>query len=521
MLNTVLWALDHPSESRKLNFQEKAIVCDDADKTAGARGFYTFMKPHCEAGLPSDTQFTHLIKDFPQAVRDVLTNSLAAYKSYKEVSTAYTMRCDAMAKINEARRVSMVRAAGTLRIEDYGDPEGYIARLRKAFRANVAATAESPLKVNEGFFSDDAWKFKTERIIPTEWEGLNRMLGGGVRCGTIGGFLCPSGKGKSTILHNIASQWVKAGQNVAYINIEMHEADISSYVLAPLCPSIPSLSFMRKEPVTARQLAKDDLAKTELGRIKFYNKVFMTDTLITAEFLYDTLRDDEEEQGYKFDAVIIDYINILDCDDKNDKGWENLERMTARLHEVAYATNWAIVSVWQTNRPSKDKDGTATIAGSFNALHKLDWMFSITRENGSDVSTIRTLKRRQDGEDIECRLLFTPEKKQLREVEAEDEDDGVTVNTVVDCDYIHNNLSQKDIITLIHKYSAALNINVPDEERLAARVSKRVGAKGYPNKKGFESKVAVDTVDLPALLKGKPVLGLGEDVIKGANLFNI
>lgn len=526
MVNTLLWVLDNPKAAKSLNFTDLCICSDNEQDTENLRNFYNQLRPHCSNGLPSKEQILHLFNNQSNDFRDYLSSLLDSYHEYITLNTPATIYSKVEKMMVESVWNSTYSTFKNFVPEKYSTPDTLLSQLKKSFSENVASMNEPKFATYYDFDSDDLWNFLTERKIPTDWNGINRMLGGGLRCGTFGGFICQTGRGKSTILHNLATQMIRNGRQVAYINLEMERADLSSLIACPLSPSIDSVWWMRQNPVEAKRRFMSDNATSDNGHIFFIHKNLRRGETITPNEMRDTLLEEEEMRCIKFDVVLIDYLFLMEPDnDDNVESFVSQEIVAQRIHEIASDTGWAIVTMWQKNRPSKDKvKGFSTVAGSYNSSFKVDWLCDVNREDGSDVSEITCLKLRHGGDpDVKVFLQYESRKSQLIEVEGEDAG-GKTLSEIVDLPYIHDNLSQADIVSLIDKWRDELCIDVPrDEKKIADRICKRVNYKKYKNIRGFESKIDWNSIDLPSLLKAPvkaPVIGLPcPGVITGQDLF--
>lgn len=529
-MNDLFWVLDNPIEARKLGFSDMHILGANDTDTAALRNIYNFLRPHSEKGLPTKTQLLSLFSGQPDTFKENLSSSLEDYYRYKEHNTSATCRLNVQRMMVENQQREVAAAYATINPSKFGTPDALLSALRKSMNGTVATTTEPKYESYTNFDDDACWTFQTERMVPTRWRSLNDALGGGLRCGTAGGFLLNTGGGKSTILHNLCTQLIDEGFNVAYVNLEMAPSDIMSLVSCPLSPSIESLWWLRKNPEQARLLFRQDTADRNLGTVFFLHKS-RNGERITPNELRDILLEYQEEHSMKFDVVIVDYFFLMGCDGDGAKlqKYEMEEMVTERMHDIAVAENWAVVSAWQKNRPSKDKSagGLSTMAGSYNSSFKVDWIFDVKRQG--DISEFTAEKLRQGGKVGQSfHLRFSDAKSQLDEVgEGELGEGAVHLDDVVDI--LHDRLSQGDIARLLMKHYDDYCFDFPKEEKkVRTRISNRVTRKKYGNGKGFVSTEDWNAVDFAAVVKEikdkriKPVLGLDTPLdtpITGKDLF--
>ena len=187
--------------------------------------------------------------------------------------------------------------------------------------------------------------------------------------------------GKSMWLCNLAAKSVIAGNNTAYITLELQEELVNMRIGANLLniPLDDYEKFTEDQPLLKKKLA--DLrahSLTQMGEL--HVKEFGSSTA-SANDIEAYLNKVQEILGYKFKNVFIDYLNIM-------KNWRNpnsentylkIKQISEDVRAMGQKNGWSIISVTQTNRSGWEANdlGITAIAESAGLLHTVDLLFGI------------------------------------------------------------------------------------------------------------------------------------------------
>lgn len=176
-----------------------------------------------------------------------------------------------------------------------------------------------------------------------------------------------SGFGKSLFLNNIAVQtWMQnnsiddtdnftPGKNIIYFSLEMPYEDCFNRLISRLS-GVPSRS------IENASLTKEDFAKVKkaLNFIKKYpNQFKIVDIADACANDLDAIFADCEDQ---FDAIFIDYLGIMNTNEKSDEAdWLKQGMISYEVRAIARKYKLPIFSAVQLNRKSPGKDSSENI----------------------------------------------------------------------------------------------------------------------------------------------------------------
>lgn len=285
------------------------------------------------------------------------------------------------------------------------------------------------------------WKYieNPEAKISTGWDGLDRYTNGGfLKDGRmLAIFVGQPGLGKSLFLSNIAVNFLRQNKSVVVISLEMSE----------------NVYGMRFDSA----ITKDNInrlkhtAKTSKEKIaEFYNRHHDAN-LIIKEYPPSTKRvidievylDKLVEKGVKFDAVIVDYMNLLVPSTKQDNTYLAVKQIVEQLRALSYKYQVPVISASQANRSGinntdinleniSESNGTAATADFIGMLFQSDE----DREHG--VVNMRIAKNRlgMPGKVIQFKL--DPDSLVLTDASFTD----TGINDASEADRVMSNLSE-------------------------------------------------------------------------------
>ncbi|MEG1363239.1 MAG: DnaB-like helicase C-terminal domain-containing protein, partial [Clostridia bacterium] len=231
------------------------------------------------------------------------------------------------------------------------------------------------------FFDPNAHSQSALEKKSTGYPYMDTCLKGGWWKGALFAFIAGPKCGKSMWLSNMAAQSMKEGDNVAYITLELPVPIVMSRIGANLLnvSSDDYESFSKDTSLLTKKLREFKTSQLKpLG--KLHVKQFPTSSASTTDIaMY--LKKVEELQGYKFDRIYIDYINLI-------KNWRNpnsenlymkIKQIAEDLRAESIINNWTIITVTQSK--ISNWGGTDMTIGdvseSSGLIHTVDGCFGI------------------------------------------------------------------------------------------------------------------------------------------------
>ena len=213
-------------------------------------------------------------------------------------------------------------------------------------------------------------------VISTGWKWLDEKLDGGWLANgrALYIFAGETNVGKSIFLGNVATNIAKQGKNAIIITLEMSE-----------------LIYARRLTSSISNIPMNSL-KHETGNIKgaveqFFNR--HQGKVLIKEFPPSTLTPIQlgaflkklQTQGVKFDAIVLDYVNLLHSPLGNNS-YERIKHVTEQVRALSYMFNIPVISATQLNRTGYNvsNPGVETVGESIGMAATADAMMSIWQE---------------------------------------------------------------------------------------------------------------------------------------------
>jgi hypothetical protein len=185
-------------------------------------------------------------------------------------------------------------------------------------------------------------------------------------------------------LGNLAAQAVKTGHNVAVITLEMNDRKYVKRLGANLL-GIPVNEY--QTVAEDEQKIKKRIQSMTYENLKVPGKLFVKEFPTSQASVLDLekyLRKVEEQNGFKFKIVIVDYINIL-------KNWRNpnsentymkIKQIAEDLRGVAMSNEWSILTATQTKQTDFDATDLSinSAAESSGLVATVDGLFGIIQD---------------------------------------------------------------------------------------------------------------------------------------------
>jgi archaellum biogenesis ATPase FlaH len=227
-----------------------------------------------------------------------------------------------------------------------------------------------------------------EVLIPTGWDSVDELIGGGVGRQELVVFLANSGGGKSVTMLNMAYNLLSKGMNGVYITLEMRDR-----VVAKRLDSMISRIGGTHIHANKLKVGQDiDFAKSE-GFGRFFVKR-MREGTTNADHITSYLRELESVHAFKPDFVVVDYIDICASIQKHagDNMFTKDKLVTEELRGIGFDFDCLIISAAQFGRAAlvAARDNTALgqdhIQGGISKINTADLVIGLVKNEAMDIA---------------------------------------------------------------------------------------------------------------------------------------
>lgn len=228
---------------------------------------------------------------------------------------------------------------------------------------------------------------KEEKFIPSNWEWLDRKLGGGfLETGrSLYLFAGQTNVGKSIFLGNIACNVASQGKTVVLISLEMSE-----------------LMYAKRISSQVTQIPMGELqvnTSTVKERVVTFQDAHPDSKLIVKEFPPNAITANQVSayikklinKGIHPDMIVLDYINLLHCNIGNNS-YERVKHAAEQIRALSYTFKCPMVTATQINRSGMNEQnpGVENISESIGLAATADCIMSIWQDEGDvDLGVIR------------------------------------------------------------------------------------------------------------------------------------
>ena len=234
------------------------------------------------------------------------------------------------------------------------------------------------------FKEPESHKQYSNMTFSSGYEYIDFCLGGGFSAKALYVFLGQPKVGKTLWLGNIATQAIRASNNVALITLELSDRKYMKRLGANLL-NVKMSEY--KECSDNESLLKKKITNLAFDNLRtpgeLYVKEFPT-SQASAIDVENWLTKVEQINGFKFKIIIIDYINIM-------KNWRNpnsentymkIKQIAEDLRAAAQRNEWAIVTATQTKQSEFDATDLSMNSASESSglVATVDGMFGIIQD---------------------------------------------------------------------------------------------------------------------------------------------
>lgn len=198
--------------------------------------------------------------------------------------------------------------------------------------------------------------------IPTPFDTLNAILGGGLQAGKLYVLAAPPGAGKTTLACQLADYAAASGVPVAYVALEMGRGQLFDYALARAAgvnsARIEARQFRRSEADTHRlaAAAQDYLARVGPNLAIIEGDYYTTPAKLAAWVTGARAR-------YKLTPqqpvlLVVDYLQLLNCGleelDSQQNETPRISQVAVQLKQLARQTGAAVLALSDINRAEQN-----------------------------------------------------------------------------------------------------------------------------------------------------------------------
>lgn len=237
--------------------------------------------------------------------------------------------------------------------------------------------------------------------IPFLLKALNDITDGGVERKTINALMSGTGGGKSMMLCNLASDYIKQGFDCLYITLEMSENKIARRIDANLMDvSMKDLANLKEQQYLTN--FQNKVGSRKFGTLKMVE--YPNGSAHAGHFL-NLLKEFQLKEKFIPDIIIVDYLNICASSrvKRGEKSYEYVKSITEELRALAQKTNTVVWTATQANKAgvnSTDLDITNT-SESMGSTHTFDFFLGlVTTEELAKLGQVLCIQLKNRYDDV-------------------------------------------------------------------------------------------------------------------------
>ena len=249
---------------------------------------------------------------------------------------------------------------------------------------------------NESDMSEH-WKYikNPESKLSTGWEGLDYYTNGGfLKLGKmLAIFMGQAGLGKSLFLSNLAVNLLKQNLKVVVISLEMSQDVYGQRFDAHI--SNCDINHLNSDSDIA--ISRIKTFYNQHPNANLYIKEYPPRSIKTTDI--ELYLDNLKSAGYSFDAIIIDYLNLVLPERSYDNMYKDGLAVAEKLRALSYKYSVPVITAVQANSDGMNNEniGMENCAESRGIVHTTDFMAGLfqtdeMRENG--LIGMRLIKNR-------------------------------------------------------------------------------------------------------------------------------
>lgn len=265
---------------------------------------------------------------------------------------------------NQAIKSAIIKSVDLLQVGQYGEIKTLVDKALKAGQ---------PRNVGHNWKEDIAIRLAgVSRItVPTGWDAVDILIGGGLGGGELGVIAAPSGIGKSWALSTIGANAARMGKRVAHYTLELNENYMGLRYDTIFTGIEPGSIAQHPEQVhQAVESIKGDII------IKYYPARSVTVHTLAAHLEHLT------SNNMKPDIILVDYADLMRSVDRADARYQELGAIYEELRGLVGELNIPCWTASQTQRSSIQDEVIQAdkISESYNKIMTADLVISLSRK---------------------------------------------------------------------------------------------------------------------------------------------
>lgn len=261
---------------------------------------------------------------------------------------------------------------------------------------DAALKAGQPRNIGHNWKEDFAVRIsgKSRKVVPTGWDCIDNLMGGGLAAGELGVVAAPSGIGKSWALAKIGAHAAMAGYTVVHYTFELNEEYVGIRY---------DTIYTGIEPgniVNNSQIVLDTIPTIAGNLIIKYYPVRSVNV--------HTLRAHMENlkiNGLSPDLMIVDYADLMRPADRADSRHQELGVIYEELRGLAGEMGLPCWTASQTQRSSIQDEiiQADKISESYQKIMTADFVMSLSRkleDKTTNTARVHVMKNRFGGDGI-------------------------------------------------------------------------------------------------------------------------
>jgi replicative DNA helicase len=265
---------------------------------------------------------------------------------------------------NQALKSAIIKSVDLLQIGKYGEIKTVV---------DTALKAGQPRNIGHDWKKDISIRLAgvSRLTIPTGWDAVDNITGGGLAAGELGVIAAPSGIGKSWALATIGANAAKNGKRVAHYTLELNENYVGlryDTIFTGISPSlIPDNADVVEDAVL--KIPGDII-------IKYYPARSVTVHTIGAHIEHLIMN------KLAPDIILVDYADLMRSVDRVDARYQELGAIYEELRGMCGELGIPCWTASQTQRSSIQDEVIQAdkISESYNKIMTADMVISLSRK---------------------------------------------------------------------------------------------------------------------------------------------
>ncbi len=265
---------------------------------------------------------------------------------------------------NQALKSAIIKSVDLLQMGKYTDIKGLV---------DSALKAGQPKNIGHDWKADVQVRLagQTRNTVPTGWDAIDTLIGGGLAAGELGVIAAPSGIGKSWALATIGAMAARMGKRVVYYTFELNEKyvglrydTIYTGIESTKIPDNPALVQNMVDSISGDIITK------------YYPPKAVTIHTIRAHI------DHLIANKLKPDIIIIDYADLMRASERSDSRHEELGTIYVEIRGMSGELGIPVWTASQTQRSSIQDEiiEADKIASSYEKIMNADLVISLSRK---------------------------------------------------------------------------------------------------------------------------------------------